>query len=131
MPPITFHDVRALGLKLPGAEASTAYGSPALTVNGQMFACIPVNKSAEPDTLAVRVPFDQRDDLLTEAPDVYYLTDHYVDYPIVLVRLSRVRRDALGGLLQMAHRFVAAEKRQLRSARRRTSARRPRPSRKA
>jgi hypothetical protein len=120
MPPITFQEVRALGLKLPGAEAGTAYGSPALMVNGQMFACMAVNKSVEPGTLGVRVPFDQRNDLLAEASDIYYLTDHYVDYPIVLVRLSRIRRDALAPLLEMAHRFVATKTRQLRGARRRT-----------
>jgi hypothetical protein len=117
--PITFQTVRAIGLQLPGTEQGTAYGSPALKVNGEMFACIPVNRSVEPDTLAVRVPFEQRDDLLTEAPDIYYLTDHYVDHPIVLVRLSRVRRDALGDLLRMAHRFAASEKRTLRKSRRR------------
>ena len=126
MPPITFRDVRALGMKLPGAEVGTAYGSPALLVNGQMFACLAVNKAVEPDTLGVRVPFDQRDDLLTEASDIYYLTDHYVDYPIVLVRLSRIGRDALGALLEMAHRFVATEKRQLRRRRTKTTSRRPR-----
>jgi hypothetical protein len=71
LPPITFQDVRTLGSKLAGAEAGTAYGSPTLTVNGQTFACMAVNKSAEPNTLAVRVPFDQRDDLLTEAPDIH------------------------------------------------------------
>jgi hypothetical protein len=120
----TFQTVRALGLKLPGAGDGRAYGSPALTVNGQMFACMAVNKSVEPDTLAVWVPFDQRDDLLTEAPDIYYLTDHYADYPIVLVRLARVRRDALNDLLQMAHRFVASEKRQGRTKRRQPTLRR-------
>jgi len=52
-----------------------------------MFACIAINKSAEPDTLAVRVPLEQRKDLIAEAPDTYYLTDHYADYPIALVRL--------------------------------------------
>jgi hypothetical protein len=121
---VTFSDVRALGLKLPGAEASTAYGSPALKVNGQLFACIAVNQSVEPGTLAVRVPFEQRDDLVTEDPDVYYLTDHYVDHPFVLVRLSRIRLDALEGLLQMAHHSAAAEKRRPRTTRRRSRQRR-------
>jgi hypothetical protein len=115
--PITFQTVRAIGLKLAGAEVGTVYGSPALTVNGRMFVCIAINKSAEPDTLAVRVPLEQRKDLLAEAPDTYYLTDHYADYPIVLVRLARVRRDALSDLLQMAHRVVAAEKRPVRKTR--------------
>ena len=117
--PITFQTVRTLGLKLQGTEDGTTYGSPALKVNGRMFACMAINKSAEPETLAVRVPFDQRDDLLTEAPETYYLTDHYIDYPVVLVRLARVQRDVLADLLRAAHQFVSAEKRQPRSTRRR------------
>jgi hypothetical protein len=113
---ITFQTVRALGLKLPGAEDGTTYGSPALKVNGQMFACMAINRSVEPETLAVRIPFDRRSDLLGEAPETYYLTDHYVNYPIVLVRLARVQRDALEDLLKMARDFVAAEKRRTRKS---------------
>lgn len=108
---LTFSDVREIGLQLPGAEEGTAYGSPALKVNGQMFACIPTHKSAEPHSLAVRIPFDQRDDLVAAEPDTYYLTPHYEDYPAVLVRLSKVHVDALRDILLMAHAFVAAKKR--------------------
>jgi hypothetical protein len=79
---------------------------PALKVNGKLLAWIPVNRSAEPDSLAVRVDFDDRADLLAEQPDVYYVTDHYVGYNAVLVRLSRVSPDVLKDLLGMAHKFV-------------------------
>ena len=41
-------------------------------------------------SLVVRVDFDDRAELLAAAPDVYYVTDHYLDYNTVLVRLSRV-----------------------------------------
>ena len=116
--PVTYQTVRAFGLTLPGTEATTAYGSPALKVNGHMYACIAVNKSVEPNTLVVRVRLDQRDELLSEQPAVYYLTDHYADGPYVLVRLGSVRKDALEGLLQTAHRLSAAEKRK--TARRRS-----------
>jgi hypothetical protein len=44
------------------------------------------------------------------APDVYYVTDHYLGYSAVLVRLSRVTRDVLRDLLGMAHKFVTAHK---------------------
>ena len=46
-----------------------------------MFACIASNSAAEPNTLAVRMDFAQRDALLAEDPDTYYLKDHYVSYP--------------------------------------------------
>ena len=84
---------------MPGVEESTAYGFPALKVRGKLLACVPVNRSAEPDSLAVRVDFDDRAELLVEDPDVYYVTDHYAGYSAVLVRLSRVNPDVFGNLL--------------------------------
>jgi hypothetical protein len=105
---VTFDTVKTIGLALPGAEEGTSYGSPALKVGGQMFACIAINKSAEANTLVIRVAFDARDELIAEDPATYYVTDHYVDYPCVLVRLNRVHPDALPDLLQMAWRFVSA-----------------------
>jgi hypothetical protein len=103
---IDFDTVRNIGLALPGVEESTAYGSPALKVHGKLLACIAVNRSAEPGSLAVRVDFDDRAELIAADPDVYYVTDHYVGYNAVLVRLSRVTPDVLRDLLGMAHKFV-------------------------
>ena len=108
---INFDAVRALALALPGVEESTAYGFPAFKVRGELLACIPVNRSAEPDSLAVRISFERRADLLADAPDIYYVKDHYLNHPIVLVRLTRIHPDALRDLLGMAYQFVTAKKR--------------------
>src|SRR5262245_47676397 len=70
-----------------------------------MFVCIPTNKQAEPDSLVVKLGFDDRDALVDEAPDIYYLKPHYVNYPCVLVRLSRIRRDALEDLIRASWAF--------------------------
>jgi len=105
---MTFSAVRTIGLKLPQVEEGTTYGSPALKVRGRLLACMAVHKSAEPNSLVVRIDFDQRDFLIAEDPDTYYLTDHYVNYAAVLVRLSRVHSDALQDLLLGAWRFVGA-----------------------
>jgi hypothetical protein len=107
---IDFDTVRKIGLGFPGVEESTMYGSPALKVRGKLMVCIAINKSAEPGSLGVMVDFDRRAELLEGAPDVYYLTDHYVNYPCVLVRLARIDGDALRDLLGMAFRFVTAKK---------------------
>jgi hypothetical protein len=61
--------VRKIGLALPGVEQGTAYGSPALKVRGKLLACIPVNRSAEPGSLAIFVDFSNRAALLAVAPD--------------------------------------------------------------
>jgi hypothetical protein len=106
MPRINFDTVKKIGLALPGVEESTAYGAKALKVNGKLLACVPVNRSAEPGSLMVRVDFDDRAELLAADSDVYYLTDHYAGYTGVLVRLSRINADVLRDLLGMAHKFV-------------------------
>ena len=103
---ITFDTVRELGLALPDVEADTYFGTPALKVRGKMFACITSHKSAEPNTLAVVIGFDRREELIAEQPDIYYLKEHYVGYPCVLVRLSRVHPDALRDLVIGAHRYM-------------------------
>jgi hypothetical protein len=108
---INFDTVRKIGLALPGVEESTAYGSPALKVHGKLLACVPAHRSAERGSLAVRVGFDDRAELLAADPDVYYVTDHYLNYTAVLVRLSRITPDVLRDLLGMAHKFVTARRR--------------------
>jgi len=106
---ITFETVSKIGLALPGVENGTTYGAPSLKIRGKLLTCPAINKSAEPGSLAVRIDFEQRDELIAGDPDTYYLTDHYVNYPVVLVRLSRVQPDTLRDLLLMAWRFVTAE----------------------
>jgi len=105
---INFGTVRKIGLALPDVEESTAYGSPALKVRGKLLVCVPVNRSVEAGSLMVRVGFDDRAELLAAAPDVYYVTDHYLNYTCVLVRLSRVTPAVLRDLLGMAHKFVTS-----------------------
>jgi hypothetical protein len=116
---IDFNTVRDIGLTLPDVDESTAYGAPALKVRGKLLACVPTHRSAEPDSLALRVDFDERAELLAQDPDVYYVTDHYVGYAAVLVRLSRVNPDVLRDLLGMAHKFVTRKAAHRKPARKR------------
>jgi hypothetical protein len=104
----SFKTVESIGRTLPDVEVTTTWGQPTLKVLGKMFACIASHKSAEPNTLVVRMDFADRDALVEEEPGTYYLKEHYVNYPCVLVRLSRVRADALRDLITSAHRFVSA-----------------------
>ena len=121
----TFDTVRAIGLKLPGSEEATAWGTPVLKVNGRIFTGIPIHKSAEPNSLMLRVGFAERDEMIQEQPDIYYTAAHYEHYPCVLVRLARVNRDALEDLVRLAHRVVSTT----RPPRRPAKARKRAPSR--
>ena len=104
-----FERVKKLAGSLPGVEEGTAYGTPALKVKGKMFTCIPNHPSAEPNSLAVRIDFPDRDDLIAADPDTYYLKPHYEPYAAVLVRLPRISDEALRDLLLMAWRFMSRE----------------------
>jgi hypothetical protein len=117
---VTFDIVRKIGLALPGVEAATMFGQPALKIRGQLLACIASHRSAEPGSLVVRMDFDDRAELLAADPETYYVTDHYVGYTAVLVRLSRASSDVLRDLLGMGYKFV------VRRAASGTSARKPR-----
>jgi hypothetical protein len=75
------------------------------------MAGLATHESAEPDSLVVRVGFEERGYLLEDAPDTYYLTDYYRRYPLVLVRLSRVDEDALRDLLSVSRRLTVAKAR--------------------
>ncbi|HEY7306815.1 MAG TPA: MmcQ/YjbR family DNA-binding protein [Bryobacteraceae bacterium] len=123
---IGFENVEEIARTLPGVEVSTAWGQPALKVRGKMFACLASHKSAEPNTLVLRMDFAHRDALIDEEPGTYYLKEHYVGYPCVLVRLSRVPPDALRELVTDAHRYVNAGTSR-RSARPRRGTRKPWP----
>lgn len=104
--PIDFDTVRELARELGAVEESTVHGAPSLKVRGKLLACISVHKSAEPGSLLVRIDSDERAKLIASAPDVFYLTDHYANYPTVLVRLSRIRIEALKDLLGTAWSFA-------------------------
>ena len=104
--PVTFEDVASIGCTLEDVERTIAWGQPALKVRGKMFVCMAAHRSAEPNSLVVMMDRSDRDALIADAPDTYYLKDHYVNHSCVLVRLSRVRQDALRDVVVGAYRFV-------------------------
>jgi hypothetical protein len=107
----TFAAVEAIGRALPDVEVTTAWGQPALKVHEKMFVCIASHRSAEPNSLVVMMAFADRDALVEDDAATYYLKEHYLNYPCVLVRLNHIRVDALRDLVVGAHRFVCDQMR--------------------
>ena len=106
---LDFDTVREIVMALPDVEETTIHRAPSFKLRGKLLTCQALDKSVEPNTLAVRIDFDQRAELLAAEPSVYYVTDHYMNYPTVLVRLSRIDRKSLSDLLDMAWRFVSSK----------------------
>jgi len=111
---VTFETVRKIALSLENAEEGTSYGTAAFKVRGALF----LRLKEDGESLVVRADFEQRDALIAEDPETYYITDHYLKYPWVLVRLPRVHPDAIRDLIRMAWRTAAATKRRAAPARR-------------
>ena len=107
----SFDTVAALGLALPDVETATRYdGAAILRMRGCFMAGMATHRSTEPGTLVVRTGLEERECLLEEAPETYYLTGHYQKHPVFLVRLSRIDPDALRDLLAVSWRLTAAKK---------------------
>ena len=96
-----------VGLTLPDVEAATRYdGVPVLKAGGCFVAGLASHPSAEPGSLVVRADLEDRDQLLEDAPEVYYLTDYYRRHPVVLARLARLDTAALRDLLSVSLRLT-------------------------
>jgi hypothetical protein len=104
-----FTAVEAIGRNLPDVKVTTAWGQPALKVRGKMFVCMASHKSAEPNSLVVRMTVADRDALIEDDPVTYYVKPHYLNHPCVLARLARIRPEALRDLVAGAYRFVSAK----------------------
>lgn len=104
---VSFDDVSAVARKLlPGTVESTSYGTPALKVKNKLLARL----KEDGETLVVRMDPVSRDLVLRTDPTRWYLTDHYRDYPYVLLRLTEVRRDQLPQILEDAWRLAAPKR---------------------
>ena len=94
-----------LAYELPGVEEGTSYGTPAVRVAGKFLA-----RLREDGALAIRCSFEDRSLLMDQHPAAFYVTDHYVNYPAVLIRLSKVRLDVLRTVVEKAWRRVASKR---------------------
>ncbi|HSP63477.1 MAG TPA: MmcQ/YjbR family DNA-binding protein [Pyrinomonadaceae bacterium] len=103
--PVTFDTVRQIAQTLPGAEEGTSYRTPAFKVKGKLF----VRLHQDGDAIVIKVDFDEREELMNADPEKFYITDHYLNYPWMLVRLSRVRPDQLSDLLIGSWRRAASK----------------------
>jgi hypothetical protein len=103
---MTFDDVRKLALAWPEVEDGSSYGTVALKVRKKML----VRLKEDGDSLVMpSVPPDERAMLVERDPKVFYFTDHYRDYPTVLIRLSKAKRAVVEPYLRRRWRELASK----------------------
>src|SRR5215469_6474426 len=104
---MTFDDVRKLALSWPEVEDGTSYGTAALKVRKKLLARL---KEDGDSLVMLGVPQDERAMLVESQPELFYFTDHYRDYPTVLIRLSKAKRATIEPLLRRRWRELASKK---------------------
>ena len=102
-----FARVLEIAKRFPGVEESRSYGTPAIKVQGKILARL---RSEDEGGLAIRCDMIERNMLVQADPETFYYTDHYADYPMVLINLESVRWDAMPGIVERAWRMVAKPK---------------------
>jgi hypothetical protein len=101
--PITFEQVRSLALALPKVDEATSYGTPAFKVAGKLLARL----HQDGESLVVKIDPDERAMRMKVDPKTFYITDHYLNYPWILVRIASVDLEDLRDLLEEAWRLTA------------------------
>ena len=85
---------------------STSYGTPALKVKGKLFARL----KEDEERIAIFVDFMEREAMTQENSEAYIVTDHYRDWPMMLVDLGAVPDDELREVLIESWRRRAPKK---------------------
>lgn len=103
---LTFDEIVELSSYLPGVEEGTSYGTRALKVKGKLL----VRLKEDGETVVLRASFVVRDILMREKPKVFFVPEHYRNYPTVLAHLSLISRKQLVELIESAWRDMAPKK---------------------
>lgn len=108
-------DARQLLLGLPDIKEGRSYGMPSFLLDGRFFA-----RFRDDDTVLVRqvVTIAERDVLMDLDPRAFFFTEHYRNYPAVLIRLADVPKALLVDVVTEARRQVGAKRAVRRLARR-------------
>lgn len=91
-------------LPLPGVTEKPAYGTPAFYAGKKMFTRI----KEDGETLVITST--EREKWMRLYPDVYFVTDHYLNYDYVLAHLPKADPEQLKEVLLIAWRVRATKK---------------------
>jgi hypothetical protein len=104
---VTAAQLRKIALGFAEAHEKPSYGKPAFFIAKKFFTRL----RAEDNSIVLVIDgMDTREMMLELDPKTYHITDHYKDYPAVLVRLERVTVDELRIMLERRWRAIAPKK---------------------
>ncbi len=103
---MTYAEICAMARRYPGVEESTSYGTPSLKVGKKLL----VRLREDGDTVVLAVELEERELLLAAEPEVFFITEHYRNWPAVLVRFELVDPGVFEDAFERAWRRSAPKK---------------------
>jgi hypothetical protein len=100
-------DLRRIALSFPEANEKPTYGKPSFFIAKKFFTRL---RDEDDSIVWIVGSVDERDHLLEMDPKTYFITDHYRDYPSVLVRIARIDKTMLRKMLERRFRAIAPKK---------------------
>jgi hypothetical protein len=103
---VRVQDARRVLLQLPNVVEGRSYGMPSFLLNDHFLA-----RFRDDDTVLVLqlATIAEREVLMQLEPNAFFFTEHYRNYPAVLIRLAEVPRSLLVDVVSEAWRHVAAK----------------------
>ena len=105
--PITKAQFKKIALAFPEAHEKSSYGNPAIFIAKKFFTRL---RPEDDGIVCIVDSIDERDALLELDPRTYFITDHYKNYPSVLVRIQRINESMLKKMLERRWRAIAPKK---------------------
>ena len=106
----SLEDIVRFTLALPDVVESTSYGKPALKRGEKLILAL-----RDPETLSMVCSFEERAALMRDHPGTFYVTDHYLNWPSVIVRLLNAGPKVLRAAVTTAWERAGAQGRKKRA----------------
>ena len=105
--PAGFDPVKTIALQFPGAaEAVSHYATPSVKINGKFMSRL--HESGE--FIAIRLPFEHRDQYLDRYPEIFHLPDHYINYPFICFWGKKCPKKLLTEIITLSWKSLATKK---------------------
>lgn len=102
----TIADVRRIAVGWPNVVEGVCFGTPTFYLRKKLM----LRLREDRETLVIKLPIEQRETLIDREPDTFSITDHYRNYPAILVTLPNVSLPRLAELIEGAWRMLASKK---------------------
>ena len=106
---VTLEQLRKLATALPEVTEKPCFGTPAWYVRKKLIARFR-EEDGDGDTFVVKCEIDEREALVASDPRKFSVTDHYRNYPMVIVHMKKIGAREVTELLTDGWRMCAPKK---------------------